>query len=60
MNPGSKLNTAIRNESTFKNAISNSDITIPIAAIKRSIPVNNPNINILFFELAGIKYDLFI
>lgn len=36
------------------------DNPIPTAAIARSLPVNNPNAKALFFELAGIKYDLSI
>ena len=49
--------TAIQKLSTGRNIISKNDIPNPVPNIIKSTVLNTPNLSILFFEFAGIKYE---
>jgi hypothetical protein len=60
MNAGRIANIANTNSSIGRNIISKNDIPNPQINIVKSILLKYPNISKLFFEFAGIKYELFI
>ena len=57
MTPGDKAMRAIQKLLTGRNIIRRNDIPTPVINKIKSKVVNNPNLSILFFEFAGIKYE---
>ena len=57
MAAGDKAIIATQKLSTGKINNNINNIPTPVKNIIKSVVLNNPNISILFFEFAGIKYE---